>query len=119
MATELIVIGQRQDERAGQSGGGCACCSDTGHASAAEDTDARDVGDTGKGAQASVATYTVTGMTCGHCVASVTDEISVIDGVTAVDVDLASGLVTVTSLERLSRAAVESAVDEAGYRLLG
>jgi copper chaperone len=42
-------------------------------------------------------TYTVTGMTCGHCVASVTEEISEIDGVTDVAVDLPTGAVTVTS----------------------
>ena len=42
-------------------------------------------------------TYTVTGMTCAHCVASVTEEVSEIDGVTDVAVDLASGGLTVTS----------------------
>lgn len=42
-------------------------------------------------------TYTVTGMTCGHCVASVTEEISEIDGVTDVAVDLPTGIVTVTT----------------------
>lgn len=60
-------------------------------------------------------TYTVNGMTCGHCVASVTDEVSKIDGVTAVDVDLASGRVTVESDEPLDDTAVAAAVDEAGY----
>ena len=60
-------------------------------------------------------TYTVDGMTCGHCVASVTDEVSKIDGVTAVDVDLASGQVTVESDGPLDDTAVAAAVDEAGY----
>ena len=60
-------------------------------------------------------TYTVNGMTCGHCVASVTDEVSKIDGVTAVDVDLASGQVTVESDGPLDDTAVAAAVDEAGY----
>lgn len=60
-------------------------------------------------------TYTVNGMTCGHCVASVTDEVSKIDGVTAVDVDLASGRVTVESDQPLEDTAVAAAVDEAGY----
>jgi len=60
-------------------------------------------------------TYTVNGMTCGHCVASVTDEVSKIDGVTAVDVDLASGRVTVESDEPLDTTAVAAAVDEAGF----
>ena len=62
-------------------------------------------------------TYTVTGMTCGHCVASVTEELRKIDGVTHVDVDLDSGRVIVESDQRLDDAAVEAAVDEAGYRV--
>jgi copper chaperone CopZ len=60
-------------------------------------------------------TYAVTGMTCGHCVASVTEEVAKVDGVTNVDVDLASGQVTVTSDGPLDDAAVAAAVDEAGY----
>lgn len=66
---------------------------------------------------ASTADYIVEGMTCGHCVAAVTEEISQLDGVTAVDVDLASGNVTVTSATALSREAVQAAVEEAGYEL--
>jgi copper chaperone len=64
-------------------------------------------------------TYTVTGMTCGHCVASVTEEISEIDGVTDVAVDLPTGAVTVTSSTPVDSAAVRSAVEEAGYQLAG
>ncbi|MCO1659622.1 heavy-metal-associated domain-containing protein [Pseudonocardia humida] len=67
----------------------------------------------------STATYTVSGMTCEHCVASVTEEISEIDGVSAVDVQLSSGAVTVTSAEPLDPTAVRSAVEEAGYKLAG
>lgn len=62
-------------------------------------------------------TYTVTGMTCGHCVHAVTQEVSGLAGVESVDVDLASGAVTVTSAEELSVDAVREAVDEAGYTL--
>lgn len=62
-------------------------------------------------------TYTVTGMTCGHCVGSVTKEIGKIDGVTSVDVDLASGLVKVESTAPIADAAVVAAVDEAGYEV--
>jgi copper chaperone CopZ len=62
-------------------------------------------------------TYTVTGMTCGHCVASVTEEIEEIAGVEAVDVVLETGTVTVTSSAPLERSAVEAAVTEAGYAL--
>ena len=62
-------------------------------------------------------TYTVTGMTCGHCVSSVQKEIGGIEGVTAVDIDLASGRVEVTSQAAVSEAAIAAAVDEAGYQL--
>jgi copper chaperone len=62
-------------------------------------------------------TYTVTGMTCDHCVASVTEEISEIDGVTAVAVDLPTGGVTVTSTGPVDQADVRTAVEEAGYKL--
>ena len=62
-------------------------------------------------------TYTVTGMTCGHCAASVTEEISEIDGVETVDVVVESGAVTVTSTAPLDHAAVQAAVEEAGYVL--
>jgi copper chaperone CopZ len=62
-------------------------------------------------------TYTVTGMTCGHCVASVTEEIEEIAGVESVDVVLESGTVTVTGRTPRERAAVEAAVTEAGYAL--
>jgi copper chaperone CopZ len=64
-----------------------------------------------------VSTWTVAGMTCGHCVASVSEEIAEIDGVETVDVVLETGAVTVTSTTPLDRAAVEAAVDEAGYAL--
>jgi copper chaperone CopZ len=61
--------------------------------------------------------YTVTGMTCAHCVASVTEEIQEIAGVTDVAVDLASGGVRVTSTHPLATSEVRSAVEEAGYQL--
>jgi copper chaperone len=63
-------------------------------------------------------TYTVQGMTCGHCVSSVTEEVSQIDGVREVDVDLASGKVTVISDEPVTEDAVRTAVTEAGYELV-
>lgn len=64
--------------------------------------------------------FAVTGMTCGHCVSSVTEELSTIDGVQSVDVQLNVGgvsTVTVTSASILDTAAVRAAVDEAGYSL--
>ncbi|RNL62938.1 copper chaperone [Nocardioides marmoriginsengisoli] len=65
----------------------------------------------------STSTYTVTGMTCGHCVSSVSEEVGEIPGVTAVDVVLETGLLTVTSDGPLDDAAVGAAVAEAGYAL--
>jgi copper chaperone CopZ len=62
-------------------------------------------------------TYTVTGMTCDHCVRAVSHEVEKLPGVTAVDVDLSTGLVTIRSEEELDRAAVVAAVDEAGYEV--
>jgi copper chaperone len=66
-------------------------------------------------------TYQVTGMTCEHCTRAVTDEISVLDGVSAVTVDLVPGgrsAVTVTSAPPLSAESLAAALDEAGdYRL--
>ncbi|MGM1062154.1 heavy-metal-associated domain-containing protein [Saccharothrix sp. Mg75] len=63
--------------------------------------------------------YTVVGMTCGHCVASVTEEVSQIPGVTNVDVDLPTGAVKVTSATPVEEADVKAAVEEAGYALAG
>jgi copper chaperone CopZ len=65
------------------------------------------------------ATYTVTGMTCGHCASSVTEEVQAIGGVQNVDVDLPTGKVTVTSTEPLNDDQVRMAVTEAGYQLVG
>lgn len=62
-------------------------------------------------------TWTVTGMTCGHCVASVTEELLELAGVEDVDVALDTGAVTVTSSGPLARDVVERAVAEAGYQL--
>jgi copper chaperone CopZ len=66
----------------------------------------------------STTTWTVTGMTCGHCVKSVTEEVAAIPGVTDVVVELESGLVTVTAETDPSAEAVAAAVDEAGYTLV-
>jgi len=63
-------------------------------------------------------TWSVQGMTCGHCVNAVTEEISAIPGVSDVAVDLATGLVTVTADADPSADAVAAAVDEAGYTLV-
>jgi copper chaperone CopZ len=62
-------------------------------------------------------TYTVTGMTCGHCVASVTEEVEEIPGVETVEVVLDTGALTITSADPIDAAAVKAAVEEAGYQL--
>ena len=67
----------------------------------------------------STATYTITGMTCGHCVNAVTEEVSQVPGVTDVDVDLATGGLTVTSDTPVDDAAIQAAVEEAGYSVAG
>lgn len=68
----------------------------------------------------STTTYSVTGMTCGHCVAAVTEELQKLPGVTSVEIDLRpdeSSAVRVTSDAPLEQDAVAAAVDEAGYQL--
>jgi copper chaperone len=62
-------------------------------------------------------TYTVAGMTCGHCVQAVSTEVGAIPGVTGVDVDLETGSVTVDTDQPVDAAQVRAAVEEAGYEL--
>jgi copper chaperone len=92
----------------GDAGSGCGC----GGRGAPEASAGRTDGVT--------ATYGVVGMTCAHCVASVTEELRAIDGVTSVDVDLVPGgtsVVRVVSRSPLAEPAVAEAVAEAGYEL--
>ena len=63
-------------------------------------------------------TYTVKGMTCGHCVQSVADEINRLPGVAGVDVDLGSGRVNVRSYTPIQDAKIRDAVREAGYEVV-
>ncbi|GAA4572051.1 heavy-metal-associated domain-containing protein [Planotetraspora kaengkrachanensis] len=65
----------------------------------------------------SVKTYTVQGMTCGHCVSSVKEEVGELAGVTGVEVDLASGRLDVAG-EEVTDEAVRLAVQEAGYEIV-
>ena len=62
-------------------------------------------------------TIFVNGMTCGHCINSVTEELSKINGVKKVEVDLASGKVDIDSNEEISKVKIEEAIKEAGYEL--
>jgi copper chaperone len=66
----------------------------------------------------STTTYTVAGMTCGHCVSAVTEEVGKIPGVLDVQVDLATGAVDVASTEPVDTSAVRDAVEEAGYEVV-
>lgn len=107
--TELTVI-----DNDAASAAACACCA----APSADAAATAEPKETTVSENATTAVYTVSGMTCGHCVKSVTEEVGAIAGVTAVDVELATGKVTVTSAAPLAEKDVEAAVDEAGYTLV-
>ncbi|WP_046469283.1 heavy-metal-associated domain-containing protein [Allosalinactinospora lopnorensis] len=64
-------------------------------------------------------TITVSGMSCGHCVSSVKEEVGALPGVQDVQVDLESGRVTVDSSTPLSDEQLKTAIDEAGYEIVG
>ncbi|MFI0544920.1 heavy-metal-associated domain-containing protein [Streptomyces sp. WSLK1-3] len=68
---------------------------------------------------ATATVYKVSGMTCGHCKSTLTREIGALDGVLQVDVDVAAGLVTVTTSEAPDDQRLAAVVDEAGYELTG
>ncbi len=61
-------------------------------------------------------TYTVDGMTCGHCVQSVSTEVAKLPGVDAVDGERTTGCMTVTG-DGFADEEVDAAVDEAGYKI--
>ena len=63
--------------------------------------------------------YTVSGMSCGHCAQSVTEEITALPGVTEVDVDVPAGRVVVRADVALAEDAVRGAVEEAGFTYVG
>lgn len=92
-----------------KNSGGCSCCAAPQQEEAASAP-----------AEPVTTELGVTGMTCGHCVSSVTEELNAINGVQSVDVQLNAGgvsRVTVVSTSALDPAAVRAAVDEAGYSL--
>ncbi|MFV2195137.1 heavy-metal-associated domain-containing protein [Nocardiopsis sp. LOL_012] len=70
-------------------------------------------------AATTTAVYDVEGMSCGHCVGAVTEEVTAVPGVTGVEVDLETGRVTVTSDGPVDADSVRSAIDEAGYGVRG
>jgi copper chaperone len=65
------------------------------------------------------ATYSVTGMTCDHCVRAVRAEVEKVPGVTSVSVDLGAGRLTLQSDQPVDPASVRAAVEEAGYEVTG
>jgi copper chaperone CopZ len=65
-----------------------------------------------------IETHDVAGMTCDHCARAVRAEVSTIEGVTDVDVDLTSGVVRVTAEQPVPTTALRDAVEEAGYTLV-
>ena len=63
-------------------------------------------------------TFTVSGMSCDHCVQAITGEVARLAGAEQVSVDLSSGSLTVASIHGLDPAVVAAAVDEAGYEVV-
>jgi copper chaperone CopZ len=129
--TSLNLLGDQSSAGGCCGGGACACGSGESGASASEssasESSAAETGAAGSGIGNGVAPgglsveYLVTGMTCGHCVSSVKEEVSAIDGVDAVEVVLkkdGASRVTVRSSASISPEKVRAAVDEAGYALL-
>ncbi|MFF0725408.1 heavy-metal-associated domain-containing protein [Streptomyces sp. NPDC004134] len=89
---------------------GNSCCSTDGSCGGAT---------TGAATPQTGTVFTVSGMTCAHCEASVTKEISALPGVTSVKADAATGTVSVQAGAALDDAQVRGAVEEAGYELVG
>lgn len=101
--------------------GGCSCESNAVAGSSADTTTDATTTAATKENEMTINTYTVTGMTCGHCASAVTSELKTLEGVTDVTVELVAGgtsSVTVTSTQPLDQAQVAAALDEAGdYQL--
>lgn len=103
-----MTIDDRTDLGLKDTGASCACCA-TSEAASTAATEA-----------AVTSEVLVSGMTCSHCVKSVTEELSAIDGVDNVSVDLNAGgtsRVTIRSSSPVADSAVQAAVEEAGYSL--
>ncbi|MFE6594097.1 heavy-metal-associated domain-containing protein [Streptomyces sp. NPDC057781] len=88
-----------------------SCCTSDGSCSTGATTATATAGAT--------TVYDVSGMTCGHCKATLTKEIGAVDGVLAVDVDLEAGRVTVTTAGEPDDVLLAKVVDDAGYELTG
>ncbi|MER6499071.1 heavy-metal-associated domain-containing protein [Streptomyces sp. NPDC001455] len=88
-----------------------SCCTPDGSCS----TDTATV----EAAEGTTTVYNVSGMTCGHCKATLTKEIGALDGVLTVDVDVEAGRVSVTTSGEPDDALLTKVVDDAGYELSG
>jgi copper chaperone CopZ len=103
----------------GQGGGGCCGGGSCGCGHGAADTEATTGAASATGVEAS---FLVSGMTCGHCVASVTEEVSALDGVVNVAVDLnaqGASRVTVQATHPIEADALRTAIADAGYEIVG
>ena len=117
--TNVSASGSASDSAGGCcGGGGCMCgASDSAAVSSSATADTSATGPT-----AATQDFLVAGMTCGHCVSSVTEELSELDGVNAVEVELNVGgasRVQVSASAPLDVEKVRAAVSEAGYELVG
>lgn len=113
---------QRLDLGLTDANAACSCCSPLdSHASRASHDERDERDEHGATAPDAASTeYLVEGMTCSHCVSSVTEELTAVDGVKHVAVELRAGtasVVTVTSARPISDDAIRAAVEEAGYSL--
>ncbi|MEU4068100.1 cation transporter [Streptomyces wedmorensis] len=90
-----------------------SCCTPDNSCSTSADTTTVAI------AESTVTVYAVSGMTCGHCKSAITGSVGALAGVISVDVDVAGGLVTVTTGGEPDDAAITAAVDDAGYELTG
>jgi copper chaperone len=110
---------QRLDLGLTDANAACSCCSPLdSHASQASNE--RDAHGATTAPYAASNEFLVEGMTCSHCVSSVTEELTAVDGVEHVAVELRAGtasVVTVTSDRPISDDAIRAAVEEAGYSL--
>lgn len=107
----LTDVSAPTDQSCGCGGCGCGAASDTTDADTSASVDASGI----------TQIFDVAGMTCGHCVSSVTEELSELPGVESVTVDLNVGgasAVTVRSTSALTTDAVRAAIEDAGYKLV-
>lgn len=120
MTEDLQLTSKTTAATATAAGPGCACCAPSTDTATAKSA-VVDAPATSGPTEPVTQRYDIAGMTCGHCVAAVIQELRGLDGVRDVHIDLVAGgtsTASVTSTSALSAADVAGAVDEAGYELL-